>query len=175
MAENFNALVASRVTVRILDFGANSYTAGAVEPESIMPILANARVKGRVMKNSSAGRALYATIDGGTADEGSDIQPMFVMADPNNTTDTTLKELLLGLFEGNLTSKTGYSTWNVVSPLTGGGNQEAILELTIYDNEGGANIASQNFMVKELPAMSNQGGHFAIQPTLNLTSSVTWS
>lgn len=175
MAENFNVLVVSRVTARILDFGANSYSAGAVEPESIMPILANARVKVRVMKNSSAGRTLYGTIDGGTADEGTDISPMFIMADPNNTTDATLKELLLGLYEGNLTSKTGYAAWNVVSPLTGGGNQEAVLELTIYDNEGGANICTQNFMVKELPPMSNQNGHFAIQPVLNLTSSVTWS
>lgn len=175
MAENFNALVVTRVTARFLDFGANTYSAGAVEPESIMPLLANARIYGRVMRNSSAGKALYATFDAGTADDGSDISPSFVMADPNNTTDATLKELLLGLFENNLTTKTGFAAWNVVSPLTGGGKQECIFEITVYDNEGGANIAQMNVAVKELPPFTNQGGHFAITPVLNLTSSVTWS
>ena len=175
MAENLNALVVTRVTCRFLDFGANIYSAGAVEPSSIAPVLATSRQYERVNRNTSAGEALYATIDAGISKDGVDISPVFIAADPNNTTDPTLKELLIGLHDNNLTTKTGYAAWNVVSALTGGGKQECQFELTVYDNEGGANIATMNVAVKELPPMAAQGLHFGFTPVLNVVGAIVWS
>lgn len=176
MAEILNALVVASVRARFLDYTGTplTYTAGQIEPASVMPVLATARGYERVMVTSSTGRDLYATIDTGLDAAGTDLSPMFVAMDPKNATDATLKGLLVGLYTNDVANAPGFGSWVVTNPLTGGGKDTVKFELTITDNEGTDHVCVMpvNCTALEFPASGEHGG---FNPTFNLIDEPAWS
>jgi hypothetical protein len=134
---------------------------------------AQSRVQyGRITANSSTGNALVGTYDSGETDDGIDIPASFLAVDPNNTTDATLGDLLRGLHDNNLTTKTAYSSADVTSTLTHKGKQSIKLEITERDNAGGANITTQTCTVKSLER-ADMGGKGVWNPVFNVISVIT--
>lgn len=177
MAENSKVLVMTTATVRFLDYTGSplTHTPTSVEPSSLIPLLTRARQFERVMQNSSTGAALFAAIDAGLDATGNDITVDFAFLDPNNTTDATTLELLRGLYEDNLTSKTGFSSWAVTNPLTGGGKDTVKMEITVRDTDGGSNILTVPVVSQSAPTVQAAGLHLSVQAHFNDIGALAWS
>ncbi len=177
MAENSKVLVMTTATIRFLDYTGSplTHTPTSVEPSSLLPLLNRARQYERVMQNSLTGAALFAAFDAGLDASGNDITVDFAFLDPNNTTDATTLELLRGLYDDNLTTRTGFSSWVVTNPLTGGGKDTVKMEISVKDTDGGANLLTVPVVCHVQPSVQAAGLHLAVQAHFNDVGALTWS
>ena len=172
----YKPIVIKTATLTFQDYTGSplTYTAGNLELGSVAPIVEAAqRTFEAVYINSSTGGQLYATIDSGES-APMEFAPKFVAKDLKNNTDSTLRELLTGLYENNVTSQTGFASWVVTNPLTGGGKDTVKIVLTIRDNSNVSHVATFAVNCTTFTAETS-GEHASFAPTFAIIGPITWS
>ncbi len=176
MAEVLKPLVVKSATVAFEDYTGSplTYSAGNIEPASAQPFLTLARTYERVMKNSSGGTVIHASVDAGQDAAGRPFDVTYIGNDFNNTTDATNVELHRGLHLNNLAGRTGFGSWVTTGPLAGSGKDTVKMEMTIKDNTGGTHIMTVPVSVTDVQ-VTVQGEHYGLQATYDPVAEPVWS
>lgn len=176
MAEINKPIVIKSATMTFQDYTGVplSYSAGSVELGSIAPIVESAqRAFEAVYINGASGGSLYATIDAGES-APVEFAPKLVAKDLKNNADITLRELLTGMFQNNVTAQSGFASYVVTNPLTGDGKNTLKIALTFRDNGATSHVATFPVNCTAFTAEVN-GEHATFAPVFAIIGAITWS